>query len=177
MTQFANPAGNATAAAKAYTAAILTTLGSRDPVEVLTETPEALRQLVAGRSAAELARPEAPGKWSAAQVLRHLVDSELVAGFRIRMALTYDRPAIGSFDQDLWAERLHYEKTDAAAALEEFAVLRRMNLRLLQHTTPAEREREFLHFERGLESVAHTMRMYAGHDLVHRRQIERVLGG
>lgn len=174
MSQFTNPAGNATASAQAYTAAILAILGSRDPLEVLTETPDALRRLVSGRSPAELARPEAPGKWSACQVLRHLVDSELVGGFRIRMALTYDRPAIGRYDQDLWAERLHYDETDASVALDEFAVLRRMNLRLLQRTTPAERERVFLHFERGEESVAHTMRLYAGHDLVHRRQIERV---
>lgn len=177
MSQFANPAGNATAAAQAYTAAILATLGSRDPREVLGETPDALRALVAGRSRAALTRPEAPGKWSVCQVLQHLVDSELVGGFRIRMALTEDRPAIGGYDQDRWAERLHYDTAEAATAVEEFAILRRMNLRLLDRTTPAERERVYLHFERGPESVAHAMRMYAGHDLVHRRQVERVLGG
>lgn len=177
MSDFANPAGNAAAAAQAYTAAILATLGSRDPLEVLRETPDALRKLVAGRSAAELARPEAPGKWSVCQVLQHLADSELVGGFRIRMALAHDRPTIGGYDQDLWAERLRYQEADAATALEEFATLRRMNLRLLDRATPTERERAFLHVERGPESVSHTMRMYAGHDLVHRRQAARVLGG
>jgi hypothetical protein len=33
-----------------------------------------------------------------------------------------------------------------------------------------------MHSERGPESLGHLMRLMAAHDLVHRRQIERVLG-
>jgi hypothetical protein len=33
-----------------------------------------------------------------------------------------------------------------------------------------------MHAERGRESIQHLMRMYAGHDLNHLAQIERLLG-
>jgi hypothetical protein len=52
--------------------------------------------------------------------------------------------------------------------------VRRANLRLLERATPADLKRVGLHAERGEESVGHLRRLYAGHDLLHRRQIERI---
>ncbi len=170
-------AQHAVAGARAYTAAILGALGDHNPLAVLQETPDALRRLIAGRSPDALARAEAPGKWSVRQVLQHLADSELVGGFRFRMVLAHDRPAVPGYDQDGWAERLRYQDNDPATAIADFSALRRMNLVLLTRATPAELARVAIHAERGEESLAHMIRMYAGHDLVHRRQVERVLGG
>jgi uncharacterized damage-inducible protein DinB len=114
------------------------------------------------------------GKWSIRQVLRHLADSELVWGYRLRLVLSQDRPPLTGFDQDRWAERLHYDEADVATALEEFALLRRGNLKLLDRATPDDLERVGVHTERGEESVEHMIRLYAGHDLLHLRQIERI---
>ncbi len=177
MSDFATPASNADAAARAYTAGILAALGAREPLDVLRETPAALRNAIAGRPARDLSRPEAPGKWSARQVIQHLADSELVGGFRFRMVLAHDRPTMPGYDQDRWAERLHYAESDIESALADFAALRRSNLRLLDRAIPADWSRVMLHAERGEESLAHMTRMYAGHDLVHRQQLARVLGG
>ena len=64
-----------------------------------------------GRAATPtLRRPEAPGKWSATEVVQHLADSELVLGFRMRMILTEDRPALQGYDQDRWAGTLRYAR-------------------------------------------------------------------
>lgn len=41
-------------------------------------------------------------------------------------------------------------------------------------STPEELERTGVHAERGEESVAHMMRLYAGHDLLHLQQIDRI---
>ncbi len=174
MSQFTGAAAGAVADAKAYTAALFGALGSRDPFEVLRATPAALRRGVTGLPAAALPMPERPGKWSMLQVVQHLADSELVGGFRYRMILAHDRPPLPGYDQDLWADRLRYAESELESALEQFAVLRGANLRLLERTSPAERERVGVHAERGDESIAHLIRMYAGHDLVHLRQLARV---
>lgn len=176
MSDLANPISNSAQQAAAYTAAILTALGTRDPMQVLRETPAALRLTIAGRSAEQLGRPEAPGKWSVRQVIQHLADSELVGGFRYRMVLAHDRPTIQGYDQDLWAERLHYDEADIDTAIGDFTTMRQGNIRLLLRATPADRERVMVHAERGEESLTHMIRMYAGHDLVHLRQMARILG-
>ena len=168
------PASDAVAQAQAYTAALFATLGSRDPLEVLRTTPAELRRAAADLSPQELSTPEAPGKWSVRELLQHLADSELVGSFRFRMVLAHDRPMLPGYDQDLWADRLRYQDADVAASLGDFESLRRANLRLLERASPADLQRVMRHQERGDESLGHMMRMYAGHDLVHLRQLARI---
>ena len=62
----------------------------------------------------QLRQPERAGKWSIAQVLQHLADSDLVWGWRARLILAQDRPTITGYDQDLWAERLRYDEAEPA---------------------------------------------------------------
>lgn len=174
MSVFSNPITRAGDEANAYTRAVLAMLGDRDPFAVLAETPETVAKHVAAMRDEALRRPEAPGKWSAAAVVQHLADSELVWGWRLRLVLAEDRPPIRGYDQDRWAARLRYHEADAAAAREVFTVLRKAHLRLLRALEPADRARVGIHSERGEESVEHMIRMYAGHDLVHLRQIERI---
>jgi uncharacterized damage-inducible protein DinB len=158
----------------AYAGAILDLLGGHEPLSVLRETHAALRRAVDGLSPAQLHQPEAPGKWSLAHVLRHLADSDLVWGWRVRLILAQDRPTITGYDQDQWADRLHYADSDPAESLQSFGVLRRDNLRLLERATPEDMQRVGVHSERGEESVAYLCRLYAGHDLSHLRQVERI---
>jgi uncharacterized damage-inducible protein DinB len=174
MSVFTNPASGATEHAVAYVAAVLDLVGNRDPLAILRETSEVLPQAIAGLSREQLRRPERPGKWSIAQVLQHLADSELVGGWRVRLILAQDRPRLTGYDQDLWAERLQYADAEPAAALELFTVLRRANLRLWERATADDLTRVGLHTERGEESLGHLRSLYAGHDLLHRRQIERI---
>jgi DinB family protein len=161
-------------ALKAYLNALLQALGSRDPMEVLAETPAALQRAVAGLTPEQEGTPERPGKWSVRQVVQHLADSELVGGFRFRMVLAHDAPELPGYDQDLWAQRLRYQDNDIADALQDFAYLRRINLRLLRRATPDDLKRVMRHSERGDEPLGMMIRLYAGHDLVHLRQIERI---
>ncbi len=158
----------------AYVASLLDLLGSRDPFEVLAETPEALRKAVAGLTPEQEGMPEPPGKWSVRQVIQHLADSELVGAFRFRMVLAHDSPEVPGYDQDLWADRLGYRESDVSTALDDFATIRRSNLRLLRRATPEDMRRVMRHAERGDEPLAYMIRLYAGHDLKHRGQIARI---
>src|SRR5688500_162558 len=157
-----------------YSQAVLDLVGGREPLSVLRETPAAAAQRLEGLSPSGLRKPESPGKWSIAQVLQHLADSDLVWGWRVRLILAQDRPTLTGYDQDLWAERLHYADADPQEALEQLRVLRRGNLGLIARATPEDLERVGVHSERGEESVGYLCGLYAGHDLLHLRQIERI---
>jgi uncharacterized damage-inducible protein DinB len=174
MSVFTNAASGSIGQASAYTAAILDLLGTRDPVDVLKHTADAIREATAGVSDAQLSRPESPGKWSLRHVVQHLADSELVWGYRLRLVLAQERPTLTGYDQDLWSERFHYERLPMDEALDRFAVLRRSNLRLLADASPDDFQRVGVHAERGEESVAHMIRLCAGHDLLHLRQLARI---
>lgn len=157
-----------------YSQAVLELVGGREPLSVLGETPAAAARAIEGLSPAQLRKPEEPGKWSIAQVLQHLADSDLVWGWRVRLILAQDRPTLTGYDQDLWAERLHYVDADPQEALEQLRVLRRGNLHLIARATPDDLERVGVHSERGEESVGYLCGLYAGHDLLHLRQIARI---
>jgi hypothetical protein len=176
MSVFTNPASGAAEHAAAYVAAVLDLLGERDPLSVLRDTPGALRRAMHGLSSTQLRQPERPGKWSINEVLQHLADSEVVWAWRMRLILAQDRPPLTGYDQDLWAARLQYGEGDPGEALELFSVLRRANLRLLERSSGEDLKRVGVHVERGEESLEHLRRLYAGHDILHLRQIERIRG-
>lgn len=174
MSVFSNPMSRTAGDATEYARAIQGALGDRLPLEVLAETAAALRSLVRGRPAAVLRMPESPGKWSAVEVMQHLADSELVWAYRMRMVLAHDGPRLSGYDQDRWAERLRYRQADPDAALQQFEALREINLRLVRSMTAKDLMRVAIHEERGHESLEQMLVLYAGHDLVHLRQIERI---
>lgn len=175
MTIFTNPADAAPDAAAAYIEAVLGTLGSRNPIEVLAGTPDELGRLVGDTPSAVLREPEAPGRWSVGETLAHLADSELVWAFRLRMVLGQERPALAGYDQDAWAASLSYGDVAPSTSLERFSFARRWNLTLLDRLPDQALDRVGVHAERGDESVRHMINLYAGHDLVHVAQIRRIL--
>jgi hypothetical protein len=107
-------------------------------------------------------------------VVQHLADSELVIGFRQRLVLAQDRPPLTGYDQDLWSSRLRYDEVDVREALDQFRALRRANLRLWERLSPEDLARVGVHSERGEETLGHLRRLFAGHDLLHLRQLERI---
>jgi hypothetical protein len=174
MSVFSNPLSYAPEAADAYVRALFDVLGNRDPLDTLPRTPARLRDAVEDVPDEALRRPEAPGKWSVVEVVQHLADSELVYGYRLRLTVAHDRPAIPGYDQDRWAANLRYADVLLEDALADFEALRTMNLRFLRGLPEEGWERVGLHAERGEESVRKLTRLMAGHDLVHLRQIERI---
>lgn len=174
MSIFTNPIDAAADQAAAYIEAVLELLGGREPLEILEKLPDALEAAVAGLSDDQVRRPEAPGKWSILEVVQHLADSELVWAYRLRLVVAEDQPPLTGYDQDRWAVRLRYREADAAEALRQIGLLRAANLRLLRSLSPEDFQRAGVHTERGEETVEHMIALYAGHDLVHLRQIARI---
>jgi hypothetical protein len=158
-----------------YIQRIMGILGGQKPLKIQADTPKKLGRLIQRASSAKLRKKPAPGKWSAAEILAHLADCEIVTGWRMRQILGAPGTPIQAFDQEAWAAAGHYEKRDAHKSLEQFRVAREANLMLLKSLTPEQWKHHGMHAERGVETIEHIVRMNAGHDINHTRQIERIL--
>lgn len=147
-------------------------LGSRDPLAAMAETPSRIRQIVAALGPAGLARSYAPGKWTAGQLLVHLAQTELAFGVRVRMALTSDDYVVQPFDQDRWMAR--EPAIEPAAALAAYEGMRALSLALFRSLSPADFRRMFRHPERGPLEVRDVAVMLAGHELHHLKHLEAI---
>lgn len=157
-----------------YTERILGYLVGQDPVKVLGTTSKRISSLLRGLKPAWLRKRPAPGKWSIGEILAHLSEVELVLGWRIRLVLEKSGTPIQAMNKDAWARNSRYDTMDTKLALDVFRSQRAANLRLVKLLTPEMKERYGIHSERGKESVAQMLRLYAGHDLNHVDQMERI---
>jgi hypothetical protein len=157
-----------------YIQRILGYIDGKDPMRVQQETPKKLQTLVKPLSKKHLMQRPEPGKWSIAEVLAHLADAELVGGWRMRLIVGNNGASLQPFNQDVWAETFAYAQRDPATSLETFRVLRENNLAMLKALPENLWQNYGMHQERGKETIAHIVRMFAGHDLNHLEQVERM---
>lgn len=164
-----------TETAQQYIARITNHVGDQDPWTLLAEAPKRLRALVDSASPNTLTWKRTPEAWSIAEIAAHLADAEIVAAWRIRSVLAQDGVPLQAFDQNAWASAFGYADTPAKDSVALFAAVRQATLQLLRRVDPSRHQHAGLHAERGRESVTHLVRLYAGHDLNHLVQIERIL--
>ncbi|HEU0179163.1 MAG TPA: DinB family protein [Blastocatellia bacterium] len=115
-----------------------------------------------------------PGKWSAAEIVQHLADSEMASAIRLRRLLVEDHPVIQSYDQDLYATRLRYNDRDIAPALEAFRGARATTSQLLERMTEEDWRREGTHTESGRYAAEDWLKIYAAHAHGHADQIRQL---
>ena len=174
MSIFTNSIESAGEQAGDYIEAVLGLVGNSDPLEILARLAPEVERRAAGLTEEQLRQPEAPGKWSMLEVIGHLVDSEVVWAYRVRTVVAEDRPTLKGYDQDLWVQNLRYRGHRAPDLIADLGALRDCNLHFLHGLDSEERQRVGLHSERGEETVDHMLRLYAGHDLVHLAQLDRI---
>jgi hypothetical protein len=152
-------------------------IGNTDPISVLAETPTRLRALLYRLPESQLRSRPAPDRWSLLEIVAHLSDVEIVIGWRTRSILGGpDGIPIHAYDQNAWQQSLRYNDRELAPTLDAFTAARDNNVRLYRSLTEADWNKYGLHSERGRESVRDTVRLQAGHDLNHLRQVEALLG-
>jgi hypothetical protein len=147
-------------------------VGDQAPLDVVSDTPRRLAQLLDTIGPERLETQPAPGKWSARDILCHLADTELVFGFRLRQTLAEDHHVIQPFDQDLWAKR--YPGCDARSAVGTFSAVRGWNIALIRSASPADLSKPVTHPERGTMTFQTVIDTMAGHDRNHIKQIEAI---
>src|SRR5215471_502548 len=159
-----------------YTKRILGHMEGKKALDVQATTPKKLASLIKGVSIAKLRKRPAPEKWSVSEIVAHLADGEIVGAFRLRFILGAPGSPLVAYDQDKWVISGHYDKRSPHESVELFRVLREANLALLKSLEPEQWKLYGMHSERGQESIEQIVRMFAGHDVNHLKQIEGILG-
>ena len=113
--------------------------------------------------------------WTAATVVSHLADAELVYAVRLRLLLSADEPELTPYDEDAWAARFGPLDDDPAVALARFRALRENTLAILESLTDQEWRRGGHHVERGHETVEAVVARMVAHDATHLDQIRAAL--
>jgi hypothetical protein len=119
------------------------------------------------------ARPIA-GKWSAAEIVHHLADSETTSALRFRRLLVEDHPLIQGYDQDEYAAKLHYNQRDLTPSLAAFRFARETTAQLIDLMSENDWHREGTHSESGSYTMEDWLRIYAAHAHNHAAQIGRL---
>lgn len=163
-----------TETAQQYAQRILNDLGTLDPLEALESTASQLEELTRTLITKGLQNKPLPDKWTAVQILAHLAEAEIVWAYRFRKVLGANGQPIEGYDQNEWVKNSGYLQSDPHLALSVFQILRKANISLLRSLTLEQRTFFGIHSQRGKESIETMMKMMAGHDINHLRQMQAI---
>jgi uncharacterized damage-inducible protein DinB len=148
-------------------------------IESYLAGPSLLRAAVAGMTPEQLkARPIA-GKWSAMEVVCHLVDFDPIYADRMKRTIAEDRPQLIGADEKHFAARLAYHDRDLEEELAILEMTRRQMARILRTLQPADFARVGQHDERGpqtLEALLTTITNHIPHHVKFIQDKRRALG-
>lgn len=143
-------------------------------LELFRRGPEILEGVLTGITESESRFRPAPGKWTIREIARHLTDTEIVAGMRLRQMITEERPLMAPFDQDLWASGLGYDDCDPFDSAAKFRVFRDDMTAVLARLPEAAFARVGRHPERGAGTLLEWVQRFGIHVEKHAGQIRRI---
>lgn len=137
----------------------------------------------------DAARRPAPGKWSAKEIIGHLIDSAANNHQRFVTAQWQDGLVFAGYAQEAWVAAQHYQQAPWGELLDLWALYNRHLARVMRHTPDGVRLRR--HTRHNLHEIAwrpiaadapvsldEFMRDYVDHLQHHLRQIDALgLGG
>ena len=104
-----------------------------------------------------------PGTWSVAELVAHMVDSDLVGIERMKRVIAEENPTLQAYDENAWIARLSPNETPVDEAVALFAANRVAMARILRTCTEADFARVGRHTEDGEKSLAKFLATYVSH--------------
>lgn len=132
-------------------------------IDVLEQTPAALRALVDGLADAQLETRYRPEGWTIRQVIHHLADSHMNAYVRMKLAATEDAPAVVTYEESLWAELPDGKSAPVGVSIDLLDALHRRWTAFLRALPDDGFRRSYTHPAHGAVSIERALRMYAWH--------------
>lgn len=110
----------------------------------------------------ENARP-GPGAWSIAEVVVHLLDTDLVYGDRMKRVIAEDNPSLLAFDEAAWVAKLVPAQVRVEEAVNLFAAHRHWMAQILRGCADADFARFGTHSEAGRKTLADLLATMTNH--------------
>jgi len=108
----------------------------------------------------------APGKWTIKEVIGHIIDTERVFIYRLMCFARAEQHALPGFDEEDYVLNAHFSDRSLLSLSEEFALLRKSNLYLINSLTEKELKRSGTASERQI-TVRALLFVMAGHIIHH----------
>ncbi len=140
-------------------------------IETLRLLPERLRATVSDLSDSQLDTPYRDGGWTPRQVVHHLADSHSNAYIRFKLALTEDWPTVKTYEEAAWAELADSRRLPIDGSLAMIEALHGRWVVLLESLGEEDFQKGYNHPERGRQSLATALAMYAWHARHHTAHI------
>ncbi len=115
-----------------------------------------------------------PGKWTAAEIVHHLADSEMNSALRLRKLLAEAKPIVQAYDQEEWARVLGYQERPLEPSLLAFRGARESSAQLLDRMSEDDWRRHGWHTEAGAFHAELWLEWYSAHAHNHADQIRRL---
>lgn len=141
-----------------------------------TTQADELERVISAASAETIVYQPGENRWSILQVVCHLADAELLASVRIRRLITQDRTRLWGYQQEIWADRLGYQRRNIQTVLSRFTMLRRENGELLAEQPDSVWEQTAEHDLYGVLSLRQWIEDYLDHTAKHLNQIRELIG-
>ena len=115
------------------------------------------------------------GEWSAAYVLHHMCDGEMHFATRYLTNLADANPSIVLFNEDVYPDRVQYEKRDASASLAAIEGIQLATANILGAIPESDWSRTSVHPERGLITLKDLVALAKGHSKSHAGQLQGII--
>ncbi len=136
---------------------------SRDVIGRYAYGPELLSYAAQGLSPEQARARPGPGAWSIAELVAHMVDSDLVGAERMKRVIAEENPTLQAYDQDAWIARLDSNAMPIDESLALFAANRAWMTRILRKCSESDFARTGLHTEDGPKTLAKLLAGYVSH--------------
>jgi len=107
-------------------------------------------------------------------IVHHLADSEMTSAIRLRRLIAEDNPVISSYDEELFARELFYDRP-IEASLSAIRAARESSAEILARLSESQWKRAGTHSESGPYSVETWLEIYAAHCHDHTLQAQRAM--
>ena len=139
---------------------------------VLEQTPIIIEKIVWAATDEQMHWKPAADRWSIAEVLAHLADTEVIVfRERIQKMMAERNPPLDAYDQNAAYAEGRYSKLRARENLKTFCHERDRSLSALRYVPAAAAGRAGQHGKLGTITIGQLMNQWAFHDLGHIRQI------